>query len=154
VASTGLLYQTRIRINDECGTNGEMLGRGNWSTQRKPHPVSLCPPQILHDLTRARTRAAAVGRRRLTAWTMARPYLGLPCMHSTPHSSALHALPISSSLLWSFYSCLEKRTIYEASYYSISPNSYHFILRTSKYSTPPPTKRLCRHWPSDLVHRF
>jgi hypothetical protein len=29
VASTGLLYQTRIRINDECGTNGEMLGRGN-----------------------------------------------------------------------------------------------------------------------------
>jgi hypothetical protein len=35
--------------------------------------VPLCPPQIPHDLTRARTRAAAVGSRRLTAWAMARP---------------------------------------------------------------------------------
>jgi hypothetical protein len=30
-------------------------------------PVPLRPPQIPHDLTRARTRAAAVGSRRLTA---------------------------------------------------------------------------------------
>jgi hypothetical protein len=37
------------------------IGRGNRSTQRKPAPVPLYPPQILHDLTRTRTRAAAVG---------------------------------------------------------------------------------------------
>jgi hypothetical protein len=43
------------------------IGRGNRSTQRKHAPVALCAPQIPHDLTRARTRAAAVGSRRLTA---------------------------------------------------------------------------------------
>jgi hypothetical protein len=26
-------------------------GRGNWSTQRKPAPVPLCPPQVPHKLT-------------------------------------------------------------------------------------------------------
>jgi hypothetical protein len=41
----------------------------------KPAPMPLCPPQIPHDLTWARTRAAAVGNRRLTAWAMARPLL-------------------------------------------------------------------------------
>jgi hypothetical protein len=49
------------------------IGRGNRSTRRKPAPGPLCPPQIPHHLTRARTRAAAVGSRRLTAWAMARP---------------------------------------------------------------------------------
>jgi hypothetical protein len=42
------------------------IGRGNRITWRKPAPVPLCPPQIPHDLSRARTRAAAVGSRRLT----------------------------------------------------------------------------------------
>jgi hypothetical protein len=36
-------------------------------------PVPLCPPRILHDVTRARSRAAAVGGRRLTAWDTALP---------------------------------------------------------------------------------
>jgi hypothetical protein len=46
--------------DDECGTVGGMkIGRGNRSTQRKPAPVPLCPPQISHDLTWAQTRAAA-----------------------------------------------------------------------------------------------
>jgi hypothetical protein len=49
------------------------LCRGNRSTRRKPAPVPLWPPQIPHDLTWARTRAAAVGNRRLTARAMARP---------------------------------------------------------------------------------
>jgi hypothetical protein len=49
------------------------IGRGNWSTWRKPAPVPLCPPQIPHDQTRARTWAAAVGSQQLTAWAMARP---------------------------------------------------------------------------------
>jgi hypothetical protein len=33
----------------------------------KPVPVPLCPPQISHGLTRARTRVSAVRGRRLTA---------------------------------------------------------------------------------------
>jgi hypothetical protein len=52
---------------DDCGVIGGMrIGRGNRSTRRKPDPVPLCPTQIPHNLTRARTRAAAVGSRRLT----------------------------------------------------------------------------------------
>jgi hypothetical protein len=43
-----------------------MVGRGNRSTQRKPAPVPLCPPQNPHA-ARTRTRAAAVGSQRLTA---------------------------------------------------------------------------------------
>jgi hypothetical protein len=42
------------------------IGRGNRSTRRKPAPVPLCPPQTPHA-ARKRTRAAAVGRQRLTA---------------------------------------------------------------------------------------
>jgi hypothetical protein len=33
----------------------------------KPVPVPLCPPQIPHGVSRDRTRASAVGCRRLTA---------------------------------------------------------------------------------------
>jgi hypothetical protein len=36
----------------------------------KPVPVQLCPPQIPHGLTRARTRASAVRGRRLTTWAV------------------------------------------------------------------------------------
>jgi hypothetical protein len=63
-----LLYQLRMINYDECEAVGGMrIGRENRSTRRKPAPVSLCPPQIPHDLTRAPTRAAEVGSRRLTA---------------------------------------------------------------------------------------
>jgi hypothetical protein len=55
------------------GEIGGMIGRGNRSTRRKPAPVPLCPPQTPHA-TRTRTRAAAVGSQRLTAWATARPY--------------------------------------------------------------------------------
>jgi hypothetical protein len=50
-----------------------MSGRGNRMTQRKPAPVRLCPPQIPHDLSRDRTRAAAVGSRTLIPWARTRP---------------------------------------------------------------------------------
>jgi hypothetical protein len=43
------------------------IGRRNRSTRRKLAPVPLCQQQIPHELTWARTRAAAVGSRRLTA---------------------------------------------------------------------------------------
>jgi hypothetical protein len=70
---TGLLYQPRM-IDEECGAvGGVRIGRENRSTRWKPETVPLCPLQILHDLSWARTRAVAVGSRRLTAWAMARP---------------------------------------------------------------------------------
>jgi hypothetical protein len=43
-----------------------MISRGNGSTRRKPSPVPLCPPQKPHMPARTRTRAAAVGKQRLT----------------------------------------------------------------------------------------
>jgi hypothetical protein len=47
---------------------GIRIGRGNRSTRRKSAPMPLCPSQIIpHNLTWDRTRAAAVGSRRLTA---------------------------------------------------------------------------------------
>jgi hypothetical protein len=50
----------------------------NWQGKtevlgEKPVPVPLCAPQIPRGLTQDRTRASAVGGRRLTAWAMARP---------------------------------------------------------------------------------
>jgi hypothetical protein len=50
---------------------GTKTGRGNQTSRRKLAPTPLCPPQIPLDLTRAGTRAAAVGSQRLTAWAMA-----------------------------------------------------------------------------------
>jgi hypothetical protein len=84
----GLVYQHRM-IDDECGVVGGMrICRGNQRTRRKPASVPICPPQILHDLTWDRTRAAAVGSRRLTAWAMARPCLKL----SRQNLSLLHSV--------------------------------------------------------------
>jgi hypothetical protein len=77
VAWSRLLTYVNITVLLLC-ENGEFsgikIGRGNGSTRRKPTPMPLCPPQNLLDLTRARTRAAAVGSQQLTAWAMARPF--------------------------------------------------------------------------------
>jgi hypothetical protein len=71
---TGLLYEPRMIDDSECGAVGAMrIGKGNRSTWRKPASVPLYPPQIPHNLAWARTRAATVGRWRLTARAMARP---------------------------------------------------------------------------------
>jgi hypothetical protein len=68
-----LLYQPRMIDVVECGAVGGMrIGRENRITRRKTAPVPLDPPQIPHDLTWVRTRAAAVGNQRLTAWAIAR----------------------------------------------------------------------------------
>jgi hypothetical protein len=45
---------------------GIKIGNGNRSTRSKPAPAPLCPPQIPLDQIRDRTRAAAVGRQRIT----------------------------------------------------------------------------------------
>jgi hypothetical protein len=54
------------------GEIGGMIGRGNWSSRRKPVPVPLCPPQTPHAV-RTRTRATTVRSQWLTTWAMARP---------------------------------------------------------------------------------
>jgi hypothetical protein len=73
-ATSGLLYKPQMIDDGDYGEIGGMkIGRGNRSTRRKPDPAPFCPPQTPHDQTRARTRAAAVGSQRLTAWAMARP---------------------------------------------------------------------------------
>jgi hypothetical protein len=67
-ATVGLLYQPRMIDDDDYGAVGGMtIGRGNRGTWTKPAPVPLCPPQIPHDLTWDRTRAATVGSQQLTA---------------------------------------------------------------------------------------
>jgi hypothetical protein len=60
-------------------SNGKLV-EWNWQGKtevlgEKPVPVPLCPPQIPKGRTRDRTRAFAVGGRRLTASAMARPSL-------------------------------------------------------------------------------
>jgi hypothetical protein len=57
----GLLYQPQMIDDDDWSNRWNANWQGSRSTWRKPAPVPLCPPQILHDLTLARTRAAAVG---------------------------------------------------------------------------------------------
>jgi hypothetical protein len=53
----------------DCGAIGGLtIGRRNRSTWRKPAPAPLCPPKISHYQTRDRTRAAAVGSQRLSAF--------------------------------------------------------------------------------------
>jgi hypothetical protein len=49
-ATVGLLYQPRMIYDDYGAVGGMKIGRGNRSTRRNPAPVSLCPPQIPHDL--------------------------------------------------------------------------------------------------------
>jgi hypothetical protein len=67
-ATTGLLYQPQMIDDGDCGAFGGIkIGRGNVSTWKKYAPAPLCLPQILHDQTRARTRAAELGSQRLVA---------------------------------------------------------------------------------------
>jgi hypothetical protein len=83
--------------NDECGAVSRMSGRGNRSTRRKPAPVPLCPPQIL---TWARSRAAVVGSRRLSAWAMARPPKEFPSILWNPKVLVRTMLWSQSSAMW------------------------------------------------------
>jgi hypothetical protein len=56
-ATSGLLYKPQMIDEGDGGAIGGMkIGKGNQSTRRKPVPAPLCPPQIPHDQTRARTQ--------------------------------------------------------------------------------------------------
>jgi hypothetical protein len=96
-ATSGLLYKSQMIDKGDCvATGGMKIGRGNLSTRRKPAPAPLCPPQIPHDQTEARTRAAAVGSQRLTAWAMARPGAG----NTSPSGERLQLYLVTSVLLF------------------------------------------------------
>jgi hypothetical protein len=76
---SGLSHPMRKKY--ECGAVGGMrIDRENQSIERKPAPMPLFPQQIPRDFTWDRTRAAAVGSRRLTAPAMT-------------HSSIIHKIP-------------------------------------------------------------
>jgi hypothetical protein len=48
----GLLYQTRMKYDDECkAVGGMMIVKGNGISRRKPALMSLSPPQTPHDVT-------------------------------------------------------------------------------------------------------
>jgi hypothetical protein len=104
----GLLYQPRMISDDWAVVGGMKIGKRNRSTLRKPAPIPLCPPQIPNNLTWDRTRAAAVGSRRLTAWAMARP-TGLSKCTEIPHTVIMAKdifLRRYKSYLSLAYSCL------------------------------------------------
>jgi hypothetical protein len=81
---------------------GMKIGRGDRSTRWKTATAPLCPPQIPLDQTRARTRDAAVGSQRLTAWAMARQKLKLKLLvlyrfQQYFHCCRRRTLPINGS---------------------------------------------------------
>jgi hypothetical protein len=83
---TALLYQPWT-IDDECGTVGGIrIGRGNRSSRRKPAPMPLCPPQIPHNMTWARTRAAVLGSRGLAVAYISSYMIELDCVTSDTKS--------------------------------------------------------------------
>jgi hypothetical protein len=53
-------------------SGGTILTRETEGLGEKPVSVPLCPPQIPHELTWARTWFSVVRKRRLTAWVMVR----------------------------------------------------------------------------------
>jgi hypothetical protein len=56
---------------------GMMLAGETEEHWEKPVPMTLCPPQILHELTGAPTRTLAVRYRRLTVWATVLPRAGM-----------------------------------------------------------------------------
>jgi hypothetical protein len=66
-------YQSQMMNDDGCEAVGGMIVKENGSTRRKYDRMPASPPQTRHDHAWARTRAAAVGNRRLTDTSTAEP---------------------------------------------------------------------------------
>jgi hypothetical protein len=164
----GLLYQAWMTDDDddECGALGGMrIGRGDRSSRRKPAPVPLCPPQIQHDLTWARTRGAAVGSRRLKAWAMAWHSPLLPPLLLLLLSLSLHLI---INLLFPHYhhilsSCsfnvLTLRTVLSGSETSlVTVGSVLFVLHGTVLSQPkkhldwPLVTAISERWSKRYLH--
>jgi hypothetical protein len=98
---TGLLYQPRMIGDGDCGEIGGMkIGRGNWSTRRKPAPAPLCPPQIPHDYTRVWTRAPAMGSQ-LSNLDYLPSYIASRCSRSDTDRAEIYkaCLPVGATAL-------------------------------------------------------
>jgi hypothetical protein len=118
--------------DDNCGSIGGMrIGRGNRCTRRKPASVPLCLPQIPHDLTRARTRAAAVGSRRLTAWAMARPYTIYSAFYPFyPEAGSSVALLNVGVLPINLHDVTTQNTIYNMNFHVFRFSTGHVLERS------------------------
>jgi hypothetical protein len=97
-----LIYSTSPRwsMMSVETVGGMRIGRGNWSTRRKPVPVSLCPPQIPDDLHWDRTRAAAVGSRRLTAMAPPAHNVSIVADEFQPVRTVLASKPLKRMEYW------------------------------------------------------
>jgi hypothetical protein len=71
---TSLLFITQVIYSyDYVGPRWSYINRESRISRKIPIPVPVCPSQMSHGLTRARTPASAVRFPVLTAWAMARP---------------------------------------------------------------------------------
>jgi hypothetical protein len=79
---------------DDCGeVDGNVDWQGRPKFSEKPCPsATFVHHKIPHEKTRVWTRTAAVGSRRLTAWTMARPHIPVASELSYPAVWALHKM--------------------------------------------------------------
>jgi hypothetical protein len=48
-------------LDDECGSVGGIIGKGNRSIRRKPAPVPICPTEMSYELNLVQTRAPRRG---------------------------------------------------------------------------------------------
>jgi hypothetical protein len=98
----------------------------------KPVPAPLCPPQIPHWMTQDRTRASAVGGRRLTAWAMARP-----CSRSYSRKGFLIAELNLRVPLTEFVDRLVKKKVFDRhDSNSSAPNFVRSANRHCRYTVP------------------
>jgi hypothetical protein len=93
---------------------GIKIGWGKLSTQRKPAPAPLCPPQLPHDQTQARTQATVVGSQGLTTWAMAWPWpAGFSSMLSPVHRTTQCHVSENCNLDKLLYLIFVKRWLYQ-----------------------------------------
>jgi hypothetical protein len=79
-----------VRNDNEGVVIGRIIVRWKWSTLRKLTLVSLCSPQIPHDLTRASTQAATVGNQRVTTRATERPSIYLIMLFGPIRAMGVH----------------------------------------------------------------
>jgi hypothetical protein len=122
-ATTGLLYQSQMIDDGDCAAIGGIkISRGNQSTGTNLAPAPLCPPQILHDQTRARTHAAAVGIWQLTAWAMGRSICML-LAYVCAVDVSVYAMVLSKETFYGYFHWIFVHLI---SSYCVYANKYEF----------------------------
>jgi hypothetical protein len=99
-------------------------GKPQYSGE-KPVPVTLSSPQIPHGMTKYRTRASTVRRRRLTARGMARPSVGgLLAMYNIRRRSLAGPVLLTSEQVVAWPSSFDLRKCFESFLTSPSRSVY------------------------------